>query len=109
MTDYLNIGGSPTDEHCAQVGQPDYYEKGRAECVAFKHQLVRAFGEEPDGAHLAVKSFPHDFGNYLEVICYFDDDNEKAREYAFRLEGNTPALWDEEAKAELSRPKTCSL
>jgi len=107
--DYINIGSSPCDEHCVQVGAADYHDKARAECIAFKHQIIRACGEPPEGARLAVKSFPHDFGSYLEVVVYFEEDNRKAIDYAFNLESNSPANWDDEAKVELLKPRQCSL
>jgi hypothetical protein len=90
-----------------QVGTPDYYCKGRKECQAFRRQLIREFGEPPENAHLAIKSFPHDFGSYMEVVCYFDDSDRASIEYAFKLEGGTPARWDKEAQQDLA--KTCEV
>lgn len=102
MREYLTIGSSPYGEDCAQVGSDGYDGKSRKECQAYKNQLIRQFGEEPDGARISVKSFPHDFGSYREVICYFDDAKPAAVEYAFKLEGEGPELWDDAAKDELS-------
>lgn len=99
--DYINIGPSPCGEDCAQLGSDGYAEKARKECNAFREQLRRQFGPEPEGAELRVKGERHDFGTYYEVVCYFWDNNEKAMEYAFKLEGETPELWDAEAKAAL--------
>lgn len=99
--DYLTIGSSPAAEDCAQVGSDNYATRAMRECNAFRDQLRRMFGAEPGGARLAVKSFPHDFGSYYEVVCYYHDDDEKAMEYAFKLEGETPENWDDAAKAEL--------
>ena len=100
--DYLNIGSSPYDEICAQVGSQDYDGKSRKECQAYRNQLRRQFGQEPDGAKLTVKAFQHDFGSYREVVCYYDDNIRESIEYAFKLEGDGPATWDQEAKDELS-------
>ena len=99
--DYIDIGCTPHDEQCAQVGQDNYPEQSRKECRAFANQLVRLFGEPPEGASLVIKSFPHEFGSYREVVCWFEVDNEEARTYAFKLESEAPANWDEEAKKEL--------
>ena len=97
--DYINIGSSPNGEKCVQVGDDDYETKSRKECRIYLNQLRRVYGEEPKGAQLTVKSFPHDFGSYTEVICKHNDD-EKAIEYAYNLE-NGCEEWDEQAKKEL--------
>jgi len=101
MRDYLTISPTPTVEDCAQVGSPDYNARSSAECKAFLAQLRRRFGDEPGSAFLGIKTFPHDFGSYREVVCYYDDEDEEGRDYAFRLERETPAKWDEEARKEL--------
>lgn len=103
MRDYISIGSSPTDEPCAQVSSGNYDIQSRKECKAFLHQLRRHFGDEPYGAQLDIKYFPHDFGSYREVVCYYDDEDEEARDYAYKLESETPANWDKEAKEELNR------
>ena len=101
MRDYLDIGCTPADEPCEQVGPNCNYPKMRLECRVFIGQLRRIFGPEPEGADLRVKGFSHDFGTYYEVVCYFDCDNKAAVEYAYRCE-NIPASWDQEAKEELA-------
>ncbi len=92
--DYVDIGSSPSDEDCAQVGSPDYYTRAKAECARFIELIRKTLGEVPPGAHLAVKSNPHDFGTYYEVVCYYQDDDEEARKYAYRCESDAPAKWD---------------
>lgn len=93
--DYLNIGSSPTDEECAQVGSPNYASRAKAECARFIDLLRKKFGPEPEGALLQAKSFPHDFGSYYEVVCWYDDGLPESVDYAFRCEGETPATWEE--------------
>jgi hypothetical protein len=100
-SDYLTIGSSPAEENCAQVGADNYGELSRKECNAFVKQLERQFGQPPFGARFAVKSFPHDFGSYKEVCVIYNDDIEEAVEFAFKVENESPAQWDDEAKAEL--------
>ena len=74
----------------------------RKECRAFIGQLRRQFGVEPtDSTRLIVKSNPHDFGTYHEVAVCFDEDDEAAVEYAYKLEGSLPEYWDDEARVEL--------
>jgi hypothetical protein len=111
MRDYIEIGSSPTDEACAQLGtDPDFHWKNRIECEVFRKQLRRVFGEEPEGANLSIKCFQHDFGRYCEVVCYFDDKIPESEDYAFKLEGDTPERWDSEAIKELKERmiKKCS-
>lgn len=103
MRDYINIGTTPTGEDCSQVGSEGYYEKARKESIIFINQLKRVFGEPPYGAAITIKSFPHDFGDYLDVVCVYDDQNEEAMNYAFKLEAETPEYWDDEAKKELDK------
>jgi hypothetical protein len=102
MRDWIDIGSSPPEEDCAQMGSGDYYERARMECRAYIGLLRRALGDEPPGASLAVKSHPHDFGNYLSVACYFDPHSEAAADYAFRCEAEGPQQWDDVARRELS-------
>ena len=95
MREYVGIGPAPSGESCAQVGSPDYYERVVAECRAYIQAIRKMLGEEPVGARLAVKSFPHDFGTYSEVVCYYDDNFPDAVDYAFRCEGEAPTTWAE--------------
>lgn len=96
MREYLNIGCTPYEEDCAQVGAPDYARRAWAECLRFIQQLRKAFGPEPDGAQLAVKAFPHDFGTYHEVVCYYDTDIPASIDYALQCEEEMPAKWEDE-------------
>jgi hypothetical protein len=95
MQTYLSLAPAPVEEDCAQVGTPDYHTQAHAECRRFIALLRTKFGPEPDGARFAIKSFPHDFGNYLEVVCYFDETLPVSVEYAYRCEADLPATWDE--------------
>ena len=106
MRDYIEIGATPCDEDCAQVGSDNFRERATAESNAYRRQLIRMFGEPPEGASLRVKWFQHDYGSYPEVVCYYEfddqsDDESKSAEYAFKLEGNAPREWDGEARKEL--------
>jgi hypothetical protein len=94
MKDFIDVGCSPTGESCAQVGTDEYHQRARRECRAYIAQLRRLFGTEPDGAHLSIKSNPHDFGSYLSVICQYDDQLPTSVEYAFRCESESPETWD---------------
>jgi len=104
MRDYIDVGCSPCDEPCAQAGR-DSVEQMRAECAALIHQLPRMYGPEPEGASLKIRQNSHDFGTYLDVVCYYDTNNPEATDYAFQCE-DLPEHWDEEAKKELGLTST---
>lgn len=95
MRDYLMISSSPAEEDCVQVGEDNYRRNALRECMAFKKALCKKLGEPPKGAELAIKAFPHDFGTYHEVVCYFDDNNKEAFEYALKCESDFPMTWAE--------------
>lgn len=87
--DFLFIGPVPAEEPCAQLGvDPDFHEKNRAECKRFIRQIQKHYGEEPHGAILLMKAQEHDFGTYREVCVMYDDSNEEAVDYAFRIEAD---------------------
>lgn len=92
---FIEIGPSPTEEACAQVGSDDYQRESSIQCKVFKRMLARVF-PLPDGldAVISVKGFLHDFGTYREVVCHYDPENEAETAYAFRLERETPERWD---------------
>ncbi len=94
MKEYINIGPVPCDEDCAQVGQEGYAEQAIKECQRFIELLRKTFGGEPPGAHLAIKWFDHDFGPYCEVVCWYETEDEEAKEYAFRCENEMPLTWE---------------
>jgi len=91
--DYINIGSTPPDEDCLPVGHP----YAHPECRVYKRQLEREF---PAG-RFTVKSFPHDFGTYHEVVAWYGEELDTAtNEAAFEAECGK-GEWDEEAKIEL--------
>lgn len=94
MRDCVYLGQAPAYEDCAQVGADDYYPRAKTECERYIQVIRQHCGEEPEGARLGIKSAPHDFGTYLEVVCYFDTDNAASCDYAFHLEAQAPATWE---------------
>ena len=91
--DFVTLGPVPSDENCAQVGEDDYEARARRECKRFIDLLRETFGPEPVGAYLSTKGFPHDFGTYYEVVCYFNERVPESIEYAYRLERDAPTRW----------------
>ena len=93
----LEIAPVPCDEECQQVGTENYdQDLAYKESMAFLKQLERTF-PKVGGAYLKVKSYPHDFGNYYEVVAFFDEMNDEECEWAFNMEGSVPLKWDDEA------------
>lgn len=103
MKDYIDIGPTPVNEDCEQLG-PNYNPvQARKECKIYIAQLKRVYGEPPFGASYKIQSNPHDFGVYYEVVCVYDDNEDEAREYAYKVEEGCEE-WDDEAKQQLSNP-----
>jgi hypothetical protein len=94
MRDYFSLGQTPSEEDCAQVGQPDYRQKALAECERYIELIRATLGPEPEGAELAIKSFSHDFGTYYEVVIWFEPDDATAVAYAERCEDDAPTTWE---------------
>ena len=98
--DYIEIGSTPPGEPCVQIGDENYSALASAECQRYIKKLREFFGPEPEGAELRIKSFPHDFGSYKEVVCYYNDNNEASAEYAFRCESDGPEYWHSQPEVE---------
>ena len=96
----LNIGSTPNEEECAQVGSADYYARAIKECRAYMAQIQKHY-PEPENGYLKLKGFPHDFGSYYEVVAYYDPEDTQASRWAFDIEGDALGVlstWDEEFK-----------
>lgn len=95
MNEYLEIGPCPPEEDCVGVGAENYEQKARKECNAFIEAIRKKLGNEPQGAQLRVKSSPHDFGTYYEVICSYNEVFPDSVDYAYKCESDSPATWKE--------------
>jgi hypothetical protein len=94
MRDYFCLGPTPSEEDCAQVGQQDYRKNALSECQRYIELIRDTLGPEPEGAELAIKSFPHDFGTYYEVVIWFESNDAAALAYAVRCEDEAPRTWE---------------
>lgn len=92
--DYIEIGSSPCDEPCAQLGKHPSTLM-RLECRAYATQLARQF---PNG-DFRVKASQHDFGTYYEVWAYYRDGD--AMEAAFAAESGSIPTWESNILAQL--------
>ncbi len=98
----MEIGSTPYDENCAQVGTANYHERANKELTAYSNQLNRIFSDAASkGIVFKEKWFDHDFGSYGEICMHWNTDNEVADVYAYEIERSLPSNWDEEAKKEL--------
>ena len=98
MRDYIEIGATPHDEDCAQVGSEGYAKRARRECTLFMEQIRKHY-PEPEYGYLRIKASGHDFGTYYEVAAYFDDDDIESTTWAYDIEGDAKgvlATWDAE-------------
>ena len=103
--DYITLGSTPSDELCAQVGSDDYYELSRIECLVFKRMLERKFPiftSLQNDCYYKTKCFEHDFGTYREVCIFYAEDNDKALNFALKIEAKIPLRWDRQAKKDLT-------
>ena len=109
MRDYIEIGPTPSDENCAQVGDIYYGIRSKIETTAYLNQLNRMFPEVLNSSTLrfSIKTFQHDFGSYKEVVINYDSDDEEEYEIAIsKIDKNIPSNWDEEALDEIKNQTT---
>lgn len=104
MRDYITLGATPAEEPCAQMGSDNYHQLARKESEVYIGQLKRELNPK---LQLGIKQFPHDFGTYMEVVAYFDNDNEEQVAEALRLENNLPGRWDERSRVFLNIQDKC--
>jgi hypothetical protein len=93
--DQVELGPTPPEEDCVQVGEENYRRKAIEECRRYIDLIRKKMGSEPEGARLKITSNPHDFGTYHEVACEFDEQFPKSVDYAFACESSGPQTWDD--------------
>ena len=108
MINKIEIGPTPSDENCAQVGSDRYGKVWRAECKAFINQIRRVCGNEPDSASLIITSNPHDFGTYHEVAVKYRTNSPEGLAYALKVESTPIHRWDNMAYDELTAAGVCT-
>jgi len=99
--DTLYIGSVPCDEDCAQIGLThDAQTLNRIECKHYIQALRRVYGNEPADTYFAIVGQSHDFGTYYEVVIKYEDRDEAACDYAYKVESGL-ATW---AEAQMEAP-----
>ncbi len=95
---YIDLGPTPAEETCAQVGSDGYEARARLECAVYIRMLDRLFPiPQGLGVRYAIRRYPHDFGAYWEVGVGYEDVGSAAEascEFAFSVERCVPDLWD---------------
>lgn len=100
--DYIYLSPTPTEESCAQVGEPDYRKKATKEMTTFINQLYRTYPHAQDmGVFFRIKWQNHDFGQYGEIVATYDVDDNEAIDYALHIERTLPEYWDSQSIMEL--------
>ena len=98
MKNTMYIGSTaPYGEDGVQLGSENYYNRAAREGLRFLDQIRKHYGDEPGLSYLDIKSNPHDFGTYLSIEYYYDDESEAHTKYALDIEGDVKGVleyWD---------------
>lgn len=94
LTEYIEFDTTPVNEDCVGLNpkDPDNYVKMKEEAMRFRNLLEEKFPNVP-GVFM-IKSVGHDFGTYLEIRYYFDDNEEGWLSSNF-VENNLPLTWED--------------
>lgn len=94
--EFIELGPTPCNEECIPVNSDWNYRPAMIfECDTYVKQLQRVFSDLKDNNHFIMKRFPHDFGDYYEVVITFADD--ESGKYAFQVDeevGIKCSEWD---------------
>lgn len=102
MLDYIELSQTtPCDEPCAQVGSENYLKNARIEAWAYVNQLTRTLGMQPHGSFFKIVRCPHDFGTYLDIRFYYDNEDQRQVMYMMNVEAGCEK-WDEATLNELN-------
>jgi len=91
---------TPCDEPCAQLRSENYMKRARIEARAYIDQLKRTFGSAPIGSFFKLVHCPHDFGTYLDIRYYYDDEDQRHVAYMCDIERGCDK-WDDIALTQL--------
>ena len=63
MPYFIDLGGAPANEECAQLGHtPGFDDVNTYEMAAYQIGIIARFGPPPSGCRLATLANRHDFG-----------------------------------------------
>lgn len=101
MQAYIHLSQTtPCNEACAQVGSEDYMTNARTEARVYLDQLTRTFGKNPEGSFFKVVRCQHDFGTYLDIRFYFDDEDQRHVLFMSNVESGCEC-WDDQSLLDL--------
>jgi len=66
----------------------DYMKMARLEAHAYIRQITRVLGTNPEGTTFLLANCPHDFGTYIDIKFFYDDENEKHVDYMNSVESS---------------------
>jgi hypothetical protein len=95
VQDVIYLGPVPANEKRAEIGEPDYDARSKAECLQHILALKRVCGDPPDGAHFEIFEFRVGDAIDRQVCLKFDNQNKLAVDYAFKVEDRRPDSWAE--------------
>ena len=99
--DYIEREITPSEEPCTNAGEDlsQMYMEGDA----LKAQLIRQFGNPPEGFNFCLSTHDHEAGIYMSLRLEYDNDEEsESMQYALKLESNWPKFWDQTSYQELT-------
>jgi hypothetical protein len=76
--EFINIGPVPNEEPCTQAGQNS--SDSIFECAVYIRQLIRTYGDPPQGCEFFIMRNHHDFGTYYDVNLFFKVPIDKEEE-----------------------------
>lgn len=98
MMEYLYLGPTPYEEDAIQLTPTCDTIAMRKQVRDYVTMLEQRFPDAPEEAYFSIKSEYHDYGTYYEAIVKYNEDNEDAVKYAFCVESNLPARWNDKEK-----------
>ena len=68
----IEVGAAPSEEDQAQVGSENYSSRSRAECAAYRDQILRHY-PMPEGVEVGIRTNvnPHEYGSYRELSLVY--------------------------------------
>lgn len=90
----IDLGSTPAFEPSVPINSENYQILARKECQRYVDLLRAMFGKEPEGAKLIITENKHEQSRCLEVCVQYDPSEEKAINYAFKLESEAPTNWE---------------
>lgn len=102
----FGLGPVPADEESIATRPHNSVQTTQAmlaQAQIYCDQLRRTFPIPEDvNASLLVRTFPHEFGRYCEVVVQTHDESPASAAYALHVEANSPLNWDRLALAQIA-------